>query len=88
MYVNARSIRKMADSAFVWAAARNLVRLNSMHGEEEARLVLDESFTMKEEEGVARTQQVRMDVEEFWQHACILGPRLCICFGSRSFALI
>lgn len=54
----------MADAAFSWASARGLLRVNSMHGEEEAKLVLGESFSMKEEQGMARTEQVRMDVEE------------------------
>ena len=54
----------MADAAFSWVSARGLLRVNSMHGEEEAKLVLGEPFSMKEEQGMARTEQVRMDVEE------------------------
>ena len=54
----------MADAAFVWAAARSLTRVNCMHGEEEAKLVLGESFMFKDESGTSSTQQCRMEVEE------------------------
>ena len=56
----------MIDSAFEWASARSLVRVNPIHGEQEAKLILDDSFVFKDETGVARTQQIRMDVEESW----------------------
>ena len=55
----------MAEAAFEWA--RGLVRINPSHWEE-AKVVLGESFSMKEEQSVHHTQQVRMDVEESCQH--------------------
>lgn len=61
-------LRKMADAAFDWASSRGLVRVNSMHGEQEARLVLGQSFSMKDEQGTTTTERVRMDVEEPCQH--------------------
>lgn len=41
----------MVDSSWRWAAARNLVRKNMVHGEEEAKLVLEESFDARNESG-------------------------------------
>lgn len=57
-------LRKMADAAFDWAGARNLVRKSPIHGELEAKLVLEDSFAFKEEEGTARTENTRLDIEE------------------------
>ena len=34
-----------------WAASRNLLRKNSVHGEEEAKLVIAETFDSKNENG-------------------------------------
>lgn len=44
-------LRSMADRSFQWAASRGLTRTNPQHGEEEARLVLDDWFEHKTEEG-------------------------------------
>ena len=72
-------------SAFEWASARSLVRINPMHGEQEAKLILDDTFSFKEENGVARTQQIRMDVEESWFkttlciHQNVYIPRYACC---------
>jgi len=41
----------MADNSFEWAAARGLVRKNPVHGEDEARLILEESFGAHNERG-------------------------------------
>ncbi|CAK9017796.1 unnamed protein product [Durusdinium trenchii] len=54
----------MADSAFEWASGRGLVRVNPVHGEQEAKLVLGDSFCFKEETGVSRTEHVRMEIED------------------------
>lgn len=37
-----------------------------MHGEAEAKLVLGDFFSIKEEQGTATTENLRMDVEESW----------------------
>ncbi|CAK8988705.1 Uncharacterized protein SCF082_LOCUS1499 [Durusdinium trenchii] len=52
--------RKMADAAFDWASSRGLVRVNSMHGEQEARLVLGQSFSMKDEQGTTTTERDKL----------------------------
>ena len=45
LYVqNHANLRKMADTAFDWASRHSLVRTSEIHGEQEAKLVLEESF--------------------------------------------
>ena len=48
--------RKMIDAGFAYAAKHSLLRVNEIHNEEEAKLVLDESFSMKEEENEKHVQ--------------------------------
>lgn len=59
----------MADAAFEWATARNLVRISPIHQEAEAKLVLGESFCVKDEHGTSTTENARMDLEESHLHA-------------------
>ncbi|CAK9042534.1 unnamed protein product [Durusdinium trenchii] len=54
----------MADAAFEWATARNLVRISPIHQEAEAKLVLGESFCVKDEHGTSTTENARMDLED------------------------
>ena len=49
--VDDSSCRSMADKSFAWAKARGLVRDNTVHGEEEAKLVLEDSFANNNEKG-------------------------------------
>ena len=49
--VDDSSCGTMADKSFAWAKARGLVRDNTVHGEEEARLVLEDSFANNNEKG-------------------------------------
>ena len=37
--------RKMADNAFEYASKNNLIRTNEIHGESEAKLVLEDAFS-------------------------------------------
>ena len=48
--------RQMADRSFDWARARNLTRTNEVHGEEEACLVLEDSFAVNEQTGWEGTE--------------------------------
>ena len=41
------------DRSWSWASQRNLVRTNPVHGEEEARLVLEDWFANENEEGTS-----------------------------------
>ena len=50
-YITFFTCRTMADRSFAWAKARGLVRDNTVHGEEEARLVLEDSFANENEKG-------------------------------------
>ena len=44
-------LRSMVDKSFQYASARNKIRVNPQHGEEEALLILDEWFERKTETG-------------------------------------
>ena len=57
-----RSLRQMADRSFEWARARNLVRTNEVHGEEEASLVLEDSFAVAEQTGWEGSQSGAMEL--------------------------
>jgi len=54
----------MIDSAFEWAKTKSLIRTSEIHGEDEAKLVLEDGFSLKEEEGEERSQEMSMTVEE------------------------
>ena len=54
----------MADRSFAWAKARGLVRDNTVHGEEEARLVLEDSFANENEKGEMTSQHASGLVED------------------------
>ena len=54
----------MTDTAWAWAAKHNQLRTNPVHGEEEAKLVLEDGFSYDEVEGEKSEQRVTMDVED------------------------
>lgn len=43
--------RSMIEAAWKWAAKTNNLRKNEIHGEEEARLLLSDTFCLLDEEG-------------------------------------
>ena len=45
------TLRPMIDNAFKWAASTNNLRRSKIHGEEEAYLLLSETFELLDEEG-------------------------------------
>lgn len=77
----------MADKAFDWAASKKLLRDNEIHGEQEARLVLEDSFAFKEREGerAEETSSIRVNVP--WQSqtvdTCSLKRLFAFLLGSR-----
>ena len=46
--------RTMVENSFQWAAARGLTRVNEVHKCEEARLILEETFSNEHESGSSR----------------------------------
>ena len=56
--------RKMADTGFEWATRHNLVRMSPIHGEQEAKLVLEDGFSFNTVEGETTQQSSRLEVEE------------------------
>ena len=58
------------DNAFRWAGEKKLLRVNSVHGEEEAFLVLSETFELLDETG--QTTELNGSIEVEAGCACIL----------------
>lgn len=58
----------MIENAFSWAAKNGLTRRNIQHGEEEAKLVLQDDFEVKNVEGESTQQTHDFDVEVFYPH--------------------
>ena len=54
----------MADKSFEWAKAHGLWRQNAIHGEEEAKLVTEETFKAGTQEGWQSQQQGAIDMPE------------------------
>ncbi|CAE7264460.1 unnamed protein product, partial [Symbiodinium pilosum] len=54
----------MITAAWQYAAAHNLLRVNKIHKEEEARLVLNETFQMIDETGSQITMEGSFEVED------------------------
>ena len=52
------------DNAFTWAKSKGLLRVNPVHGEEEARLVLNESFEIVDEVGTTTELSGSFEAEE------------------------
>lgn len=61
-------LRNMIDHAFDWASGKGLVRKNTQHGEQEARLVLSDDFLVKKEEGESTQQEINFAVEDARLH--------------------
>ena len=69
----------MADNGFEYAGRHNLLRTSQIHGEQEAKLLLDEAFSFDETHEESTEQTQRMEVEESWQ--IIQGPMaISFCF--------
>lgn len=54
----------MIDNSWAWATARGLVRKNAVHGEEEARLVLEDWFDGRNERGTEQRGEASVQVED------------------------
>lgn len=57
----------MADAAFDYAGKHNLLRTSPIHGEQEAKLVLEDGFSYDYVEEEAVEQSSKMEVEETCQ---------------------
>ena len=58
------TLRAMVDRAWQWAKQRNLWRQNTIHGEEEIYIVLDDSFAYSDEQGFESQQQGAFEMED------------------------
>ena len=54
----------MIDSSFAWAAKNNLLRTSEVHGEQEAKLLLEEGFCFDEVEGERTEQRLSLEMED------------------------
>ena len=61
----------MVESAWSWGSAKNLLRRNPVHGEEEARLVLSESFELLDEQGTSTRMEGSFEMED--KHISCIG---------------
>lgn len=57
-------LRKMVERAWAWAQARNKVRKNGIHGEEEIQIVLSETFSIENQEVEEHEQSGSIAVQE------------------------
>ena len=85
-------LRKMADNGFEYASRHNLLRTSQIHGEQEAKLLLDEAFSFDETHEQSTEQSQRMEIEESWQ---MIQGAMSFCFliehqsrPSNNFGLI
>ena len=62
--MNKTELRAMIDRSFSWAESRKLTRTNPVHGEEEAKLILEENFAHEDEHGEMERQQGSADLED------------------------
>ena len=67
----------MIDSAWGWARARNLWRVNPIHKEEEIKVVVEDFFNYNNETGFETHQRATMEVEDmvvetgvYWGYMC------------------
>lgn len=58
----------MADTGFDYAAKNNLLRTNPVHGEQEAKLMLEEAFSMDHTHEESVEQSQRLVAEDTWAH--------------------
>ena len=81
----------MCDAAWQWCRERNLIRINEIHREEEARLILNDEFQMIDESGQEVNMSGSMEVEEPCMHDrvidCVLAWFLLVT-RFRSYASI
>ena len=86
-----RDLRAMCDAAWQWCRERNLIRINEIHREEEARLILNDEFQMIDESGQEVNMSGSMEVEEPCMHDrvidCVLAWFLLVT-RFRSYASI
>lgn len=57
-------LRSMAENSFNFARSRGLVRVNQPHQEEEAKLIIEETFGSLDETGNSTTLRASGELEE------------------------
>eukprot|EP00439_Symbiodinium_sp_Y106_P036577 s5778_g4.t1 len=62
-------IRKMTDCAFQWAQLNNRLRTNAIHQDEEALLILNETYQLVDESGeeINMSGEFELEVDSFVQ---------------------
>lgn len=57
-------LRSMVEKSWAWAKQRGLVRVNEVHGEEEAKLLLEDWFENDQEKGTSTTANASGEFED------------------------
>ena len=71
--------RAIVEAAWKWAAKTGNLRKNEIHGEEEARLLLSDTFTLLDEEGQEINMSGNFEVDASCQHPNKEGSPACLC---------
>ena len=56
----------MISAAWSWASSTNNLRINSVHKEEEARLILSDTFDLVDEEGIEVSMNGSIEMDDSW----------------------
>ena len=64
VYINLFILRPMITAAFEWAKSHGLLRVNEVHKEEEARLVLSDTFELLDESGTQVNMEGSVEMED------------------------
>ena len=59
------------EHAWEFAARNQLLRVNEVHGEEEAKLVIEDAFSFDRSENERTVQTMNMSIEEPHQHSAL-----------------
>ena len=71
MSTNLGQARKMIANGWKWAEQRaGRKRVNEVHGEEEIRIILKDSFEFMEEDGETTAQDAGFEMEDLHETTC------------------
>lgn len=64
-FTHAQPVRKMVEHAFQWAETNGKIRTNVQHGELEAKLIIDDTFSFTDKKGEGTDQEKSLLVEDY-----------------------
>ena len=66
----------MIEAAWSWAGANGQLRINPIHKEEEARLILSETFELQDETGCLINMEGNFEAEDLRRYSNLKGADL------------